>query len=73
MNPFARRKPVANLLCDVNPLGFDGNYSDGVTNWLFPLPGTDRLEEDTFDQLMAMTLEDTNLSWVLFPPGPFRL
>lgn len=70
---MARGKGVSRLLAEADPFGFDGNNSDRVTNWLFPLPGTDRLEEDTFDQLMAMTLEDTNLSWVLFPPGPFRL
>lgn len=61
------------MLTEVRPLAFDGNHGDFVTRWLFPLPGTVEMEEDAIDQLMELTVEEPTLSWVLFPPGAFRL
>ena len=73
-NPFGRRDPASyRLLRRIDQKAFDGNLTDAITNWLFPLEGTIGLADDTFDILMETTVDDSALGWVLFPPERFRL
>lgn len=56
-----------------HPLTFDGNHSDRITNWLFPVPDKwDGMTEDALDDLMRATVSG-NLHWCVFTPAGYRL
>lgn len=51
---------------------FDGNYTNRVQAWMFPLDW----DESDMELMMAQLIDFTamgHLAWVLFPPEGFRI
>ena len=49
----------------VGRMGFDGNMTDDISNWLFPEKDVVFITDSAFDDLMRATVEG-NTSWAIF-------
>lgn len=61
------------LLRDLELVRFDGNQTDDLRSWFFPLSDSWVLEPGDADKLMHLTGAGGDLSWVIIPPAGYRM